>query len=115
MAWLLESKCDEIYTNESFQKRTYNHYTQMLRNLYQNPQRPTDKQVMDDILEIGAYVLNSVHYYQKFKLKCDLLHPLDLLLVIEKLSKNRQITIPATKMDEEAPGPGASEMVDEKD
>ena len=42
---------------------------------------------MDNLLEVGAYVLNSVHYYQKFKLKCDLLHPLALMLVIEKLTK----------------------------
>ena len=59
----------------------------MLRELYNRPQVPSDKEVMDDLLEVGAYVLNSVHYYQKFKLKCDLLHPLDLLLVIEKLAK----------------------------
>jgi len=31
-----------------------------------------------------------VHYYQKFKLKCDLLHPLDLLLVIEKIKQERK-------------------------
>jgi hypothetical protein len=34
--------------------------------------------------------LNSVHYYQKFKLKCDLLHPLDLQLVIEKIKKYKR-------------------------
>lgn len=44
---------------------------------------------MNNILETGAYILNSVHYYQKFKLKCDLLHPLDLLLVAEKLNRDR--------------------------
>ncbi len=34
--------------------------------------------------------MNSVHYYQKFKLKCDLLHPLDLQLVIEKIKKYKR-------------------------
>lgn len=44
---------------------------------------------MNNVLETGAYILNSVHYYQKFKLKCELLHPLDLLLVAEKVTKER--------------------------
>lgn len=44
---------------------------------------------MNNVLEAGAYILNSVHYYQKFKLKCDLLHPLDLLLVADKITKGR--------------------------
>lgn len=44
---------------------------------------------MNNVLEAGAYILNSVHYYQKFKLKCDLLHPLDLLLVADKITSER--------------------------
>jgi hypothetical protein len=44
---------------------------------------------MNNVLEAGAYILNSVHYYQKFKLKCELLHPLDLLLVADKITKDR--------------------------
>ena len=120
LAWLLESKCDEIYTNESFQKQTYNHYSKILKDLYTKPQDFTDKQVMDDLLEVGAYVLNSVHYYQKFKLKCDLLHPLDLMLVIEKLTKERSVKMPASsRMDEEIKISDlqmkVSEMLDEKE
>ena len=116
MAWLLESKCDEIYTNDAFQKQTYNHYTRMLRELYQKPQAPTDKEVMDDLLEVGAYVLNSVHYYQKFKLKCDLLHPLDLMLVIDKLSKERSVKMPgSSKMEEEPVEIKINDMLDERD
>ena len=41
-----------------------------------------DDELIESLLEITAYILNSVHYYQKFKLKCDLMHPLDLLLVL---------------------------------
>jgi hypothetical protein len=50
----------------------------------------TDEVLIEQLLEIAAYILNSVHYYQKFKLKCDLLHPLDLLLVIERIKKDRR-------------------------
>lgn len=92
MSWLLESKCDEIYTNEQFQKETYNHYTKVLRSMYDNPEIFTEPEIMNNILECGAYILNSVHYYQKFKLKCELLHPLDLLLVTEKLGRERNGT-----------------------
>lgn len=53
---------------------------------------------MNNVLESGAYILNSVHYYQKFKLKCDLLHPLDLLLVTEKLNKERNGTMMRPEM-----------------
>lgn len=48
---------------------------------------------MNNMLESGAYILNSVHYYKKFKIKCDLLHPLDLLIVTNKLKKERNSTI----------------------
>ena len=69
MSWLLESKCDEIYSNEKFQKETYDHYSAKLKEMYQNPERLSDKEVMDEILEMAAYILNSVHYNQKFHLK----------------------------------------------
>ena len=49
-----------------------------------------DEDLIEQLLEIAAYILNSVHYYQKFKLKCDLLHPLDLSLVMEKVKKDRR-------------------------
>ena len=68
----------------------------MLRKLYKNPLDGSDQQVMDDLLEVGVYVLNSVHYYQKFNLKCDLLHPLDLMLVIRKLMKQRSVKFPGS-------------------
>lgn len=58
-----------------------------------------DESLIEQLLEIAAYILNSVHYYQKFKLKCDLLHPLDLLLVIEKIKKERKVR--ESTMDEE--------------
>ncbi len=47
----------------------------------------SETETVHKLLEIGAYLLNSVHYYQKFKLKCELLHPLDLLLVIDTIKK----------------------------
>lgn len=57
--------------------------------MHENPQKFSDLEIMNNILEAGAYILNSVHYYQKFKLKCELLHPLDLLLVADKISRER--------------------------
>jgi hypothetical protein len=62
----------------------------MLQMIYSKPEDFSDDQLIENLLEVTAYVLNSVHYYQKFKLKCDLLHPLDLLLVIEKIKKERR-------------------------
>lgn len=59
----------------------------MLERIYAKSHEMSDEKLIENILEIAAYILNSVHYYQKFKLKCDLLHPLDLLLVIEKIKK----------------------------
>lgn len=61
----------------------------MLSHMYEHPEKYSETDIMDNVLESGAYILNSVHYYQKFKLKCELLHPLDLLLVIDKISKQR--------------------------
>lgn len=43
-----------------------------------------DPKVLQELVEISAYIMNNVHYFQKFKLNCDLLHPLDLLYVLEK-------------------------------
>jgi hypothetical protein len=62
----------------------------MLNNIYKTSTDIPDSLLIEKLLEIAAYILNSVHYYQKFKLKCDLLHPLDLLLVIEKIKKDRR-------------------------
>lgn len=70
MSWLLESKCDEIYTNDQFQKQTYSNYSKMLADMYEHPQKYSETDIMNNVLESGAYILNSVHYYQKFKLKC---------------------------------------------
>ena len=69
----------------------YEKYISELKELYDKPDFLTDKEVMDRVLELTAYILNSVHYYQKFKLKCDILHPLDLLMVVEKLIKERKV------------------------
>ena len=62
----------------------------MLNHIYRFSNDISDDILIEKLLEIAAYILNSVHYYQKFKLKCDLLHPLDLLLVIEKIKKDRR-------------------------
>lgn len=62
----------------------------MLNSIYKNSKDLPDEVLIEQLLEIAAYILNMVHYYQKFKLKCDLLHPLDLLLVIEKIKKERK-------------------------
>ena len=59
----------------------------MLQNIYVNFKTMSDETLIEQLLEIAAYILNSVHYYQKFKLKCDLLHPLDLLLLIERIKR----------------------------
>lgn len=37
------------------------------------------------LIEVCAYILNSVHYSQKFKLRSSILHPLDILYVMEKI------------------------------
>lgn len=62
----------------------------MLVEIYMHSTEMSDEKLIEQLLEIAAYILNSVHYYQKFKLKCDLLHPLDLLLIIEKIKKERK-------------------------
>ena len=62
----------------------------MLNIIYKTSKEMQDELILSQLLEIVAYILNSVHYYQKFKLKCDLLHPLDVLLVIEKVKKDRR-------------------------
>ncbi len=67
----------------------YSHYGRLLRQLYEHTDRYTETELMHSMLETGAYILNSVHYYQKFKLKCELLHPLDLVLVSERLMRRR--------------------------
>lgn len=90
LSWILETKSDEIYTNDKFQKETFQKYTEMLQNIYKNSLEMSDHLLLEQFLEIAAYILNSVHYYQKFKLKCELLHPLDLLLGIEKVKKLRK-------------------------
>jgi hypothetical protein len=90
-SWLLDSKSDEIYSNEKFQGETYEKYTRLLRDIHDQTvsidELPTH--VVDDLLEIATYVLNSIHYYQKFKLKCPILHPLDVTYVIEKIRSRR--------------------------
>lgn len=74
---------------------------------------------MNNVLEAGAYILNSVHYYQKFKLKCELLHPLDLLLVADKITKDRSKRMAMKEeMEPEIPNEAhhpkvKTEMVDE--
>jgi len=35
-------------------------------------------------VEITAYVVNNIGFYEKFNLEGDLLHPIDLLSIIEK-------------------------------
>lgn len=96
-------------------------YSRLLAGMYDCPERYGDTEIMNNILESGAYILNSVHYYQKFKLKCELLHPLDLLLVADKImkEKNRKLTI-RTEMEPEIQGQGQGdgkkgdgEMIDE--
>ena len=62
----------------------------MLNQIYHHSSEMTDQVLMGQLLEIAAYILNSMHYYQKFKLRCDLLHPLDLLLVIERVKRDRK-------------------------
>ena len=62
----------------------------MLNIIYKTSKDMNDEVIIEQLLEIVAYILNSVHYYQKFKLKCDLLHPLDVLLVIEKVKKEKR-------------------------
>lgn len=91
-SWLLDSKSDEIYSNEKFQGETFDKYTRMLRDIHDNYVSIDDlpMQVVDDLLEIATYVLNSIHYYQKFKLKCPILHPLDVSYVIEKIRGRRR-------------------------
>ena len=64
----------------------------MLRDIHDNHTSIDDlpTHVVDDLLEIATYVLNSIHYHQKFKLKCPILHPLDVSYVIEKIRGRRQ-------------------------
>ena len=90
LSWILETKSDQIYTNEKFQRETFRKYTEMLNIIYKTSKDMNDEVIIEQLLEIVAYILNSVHYYQKFKLKCDLLHPLDVLLVIEKVKKEKR-------------------------
>lgn len=47
---------------------------------------------MKELVEISAYIMNNVHYFQKFHLSCDLLHPLDLIYAVEKLLKTATVT-----------------------
>ncbi|EGR30243.1 hypothetical protein IMG5_136970 [Ichthyophthirius multifiliis] len=49
-----------------------------------------DEQTTFQLVELTAYIMNNVHYFQKFNLKCDLLHPLDLQYVIDKFLNNIQ-------------------------
>ena len=101
LSWILETKSDEIYTNEKFQRETFKRYNEMLQKIYSNSSELSDETLIEQLLEIAAYILNSVHYYQKFKLKCDLLHPLDLLLIIEKIKKDRKkMTINSLLLEE---------------
>ena len=90
LSWILETKSDEVYTNEKFQKETFRRYSDMLGHIYNHAATMSEQVLVDQLLEIAAYILNSMHYYQKFKLRCELLHPLDLLLVIDKIKRERK-------------------------
>jgi hypothetical protein len=82
ISWILETKSDQIYINEKFQRENFKKYTEMLQIIYAKSYEMGDRKIIEHLLEVATYILNIVHYFQKFKLKCDLLHPLDLLLVI---------------------------------
>jgi len=43
---------------------------------------------MQQLIEITAYIMNNVHYFQKFKLDYELLHPLDLIFVLDKINSH---------------------------
>lgn len=92
-SWLLDSKSDEIYSNEKFQGETFDKYSRMLKNIHDQTLsiESLPQTVIEELLEIATYILNSIHYYQKFKLKCPVMHPIDLMYVLEKIKSKRCI------------------------
>ncbi|KAL4512279.1 hypothetical protein ABPG72_005281 [Tetrahymena utriculariae] len=87
---LLDIKSDELFTDAKFQKEQFEKYQKMLKQINDIDQFDINKlseETLKNLVEIAAYIMNNVHYFQKFNLKCDLLHPLDLLYVTEKFLK----------------------------
>lgn len=50
LSWILETKSDEIYTNEKFQNETFKRYTEMLRAIYNRSSDFTDEQLIEQLL-----------------------------------------------------------------
>lgn len=43
------------------------------------------EKTLHELITLTTYVLNNVHYFQKFKTSSDFINPYDLLYVLEKI------------------------------
>ena len=44
-----------------------------------------DEETVHELIKLTAYVLNNVHYFQKFKINSEFINPYDLLYLLEKI------------------------------
>lgn len=47
--------------------------------------RNMDDSTVAELVRLTAYVLNNVHYFQKFKVSSEFINPYDLLYILEKI------------------------------
>ncbi|KRX09255.1 hypothetical protein PPERSA_05924 [Pseudocohnilembus persalinus] len=90
---LLDIKSDELFQDENYQKDQYLKYQKLLKEFnaqLEDNQKDLSEQQVQKLVQITAYIINNVHYYKKFKLNCDLIHPMELLYIVEQVERNYQ-------------------------
>jgi len=44
-----------------------------------------EEKTIHDLIKLTTYILNNVHYFQKFKINSEFINPYDLLYILEKI------------------------------
>jgi hypothetical protein len=85
---LLEQKSDYLYIDEKFQKYQFAKFTKLIKEIEGKSEielKRLDDDLLFEIIKITTYILNNVHYFQKFKLDSEFVSPYDLLYILEKI------------------------------
>ena len=85
---LLEQKSDYLYIDEKFQKYQFAKFSKLIKEIEgknENELKKLDDDLLFELVKLTTYILNNVHYFQKFKLDSEFVNPYDLLYILEKI------------------------------
>jgi hypothetical protein len=87
---LIKTKSDKTYYDPRMIEDKYSEVKEFLVDL--NKRGPLKVEELNNVemnklLDACSFCMNGVHYLQKFKKSKNLIHPIDLLFVLEKLKQ----------------------------